>query len=210
MTVDVCVVLDRCTDRSEDVVARFPGVRRYRVTFGRVGAARDFGIRSALVTSQRSAQLGSTWVLCTDADSAVPPDWLTTHAELAGAGADMVLGTVIPDPNELSLAMLVRWAREHSNADGHGHVYGANFGLTADMYGIVGGFDNVPAHEDALLAAAARGRGANVVATSRSPVLTSARRTGRAPGGFAHYLHTLEHRSVRAEHSQPDSTASAV
>jgi hypothetical protein len=54
-----------------------------------VGAARAAGVRAAL------AELGADlWLACTDADSEVPPDWLTRQLAHVRLGAEVVIGTV--------------------------------------------------------------------------------------------------------------------
>ena len=135
-----------------------------------------------------------SWLACTDADSAVPADWLITHFEHALAGTELLLGLVRPDPAELSVGLLESWKLAHRLADGHPHVHGANFGISADMYKRAGGFADVAVHEDVLLATRVRELGGRVVSTSSSPVLTSARLSGRAPSGMAEYLTALSDR----------------
>jgi glycosyltransferase involved in cell wall biosynthesis len=193
----VIVVLDRCTDGSAGVLRDWPGVEVVHSDHGRVGAARALGARSAL----RAGDDGPTpsWVACTDADSAVPVDWLITHLAHAMTGTDLLLGMVQPDPAELESDLLRRWNRAHHLADGHSHVHGANLGINADMYLRAGGFADVAAHEDVLLVNRVRSLGGRVVSTAKSPVLTSARTSGRAPAGMAGYLADLAQRSESAD-----------
>ena len=132
-----------------------------------------------------------SWLSCTDADSAVPADWLVTQFEHALAGTELLLGLVRPDPAELGADLLDSWNQAHRLTDGHPHVHGANLGISAEMYARTGGFADVAAHEDVLLAARVRELGGRVVSTASSPVLTSARLSGRAPTGMAHYLVAL-------------------
>src|SRR6478609_7131631 len=94
------------------------------------------------------------WIGSTDADSAVPPDWLLTQLRYADEGVDLVLGTVRPDPAELPDPVVRRWLNRHDLADGHPHVHAANLGVRADIYRAVGGFAGVDVHEDVFLAAA--------------------------------------------------------
>ncbi len=100
----------------------------------------------------------------------------------------MLLGLVRPDPAELGADLLGAWNQAHRLTDGHPHVHGANLGISADMYARSGGFPDVAAHEDVLLATRVRELGGTVVSTASSPVLTSARLFGRAPTGMAQYL----------------------
>ena len=134
----------------------------------------------------------SLWVASTDADSVVPPHWLTAQVGWAAEGIGLVVGTVVPRPGDLSPATLSAWHQRHSTADGHDHVHGANLGFRLDAYRAVGGFPPLHTHEDVRLVAAMAGAAVPTVATGAVPVVTSGRRTGRAPGGFAHYLAELD------------------
>jgi glycosyltransferase involved in cell wall biosynthesis len=190
VTVAVVVVLDRCTDGTADVLRRFPGVRAVTSTAGMVGAARRSGIAAAL--ADPAAIAAHTWVATTDADSVVPSDWLCRHLDIAHAGADLMLGTVVPDPAELDERALAAWTTQHPQVDGHPYVHGANLGVRADTYLRAGGFAEVREHEDVLLTAAVRALGGVVVSPAGGPVRTSARTVGRTPGGFAEYLGALQ------------------
>jgi glycosyltransferase involved in cell wall biosynthesis len=182
----VTVVLDGCDDGTEEIVARFPEVDVLTVDVRCVGAARARGVEHARRgTSYRSE---ASWVACTDADSVVPPHWLTTQLELAARGADLVLGTVEPETALLSPKVYQRWLRHHHLDEGHPHVHGANLGVRLSAYDCVGGFRPIRVGEDVDLVHRLQHVGAHVVRTSRHRVLTSARRRGRAPAGFASYL----------------------
>ena len=71
--VTVVVVLDACTDRSEDAIAR--PVRALSVSGRNVGAARAAGFAAAAPRSD-----ARTWLATTDADSVVPTTWLADQA----------------------------------------------------------------------------------------------------------------------------------
>lgn len=185
-TVDVVVVLDACRDASADVVARFGSVRVLETAAGDVGAARAAGVRSALAVRPVAAE--RTWLTCTDADSAVEPDWLLEHVRLADAGADVVVGTVHPDPADLTASQWDTWRATHEPGRPNGHVHGANLGVRASSYLAAGGFAPAPEHEDVDLVARLRATGARVVASDAVDVLTSGRAVGRTPGGYAGHL----------------------
>ncbi|MEP6980740.1 MAG: glycosyltransferase [Nakamurella sp.] len=192
VAVQVTVVLDRCTDRSAAAVLAHTGVRGVLSSAGMVGAARRLGVRQAL--AENMIHPDRTWIACTDADSLVPSQWLLRHVEIADRGADLLLGTVIPDPSELSDTAFDEWLELNPQHDGHPYVHGANLGVRATAYLDAGGFPSVSEHEDVLLATAVRAISDRVVSSAGCPVLTSARVHGRTPGGFAGYLAALQHR----------------
>ncbi len=197
--VSVVLVLDRCTDASAAAAARHPLLQTLAVTAGSVGAARRAGVRHLLgagpgarpgVGGGGIGAAAHTWIATTDADSAVPPNWLTAQLSFARNGAELVLGTVYPD-DALSAASAERWAQGHLLHDGHPHIHGANLGVRADRYLEVGGFASVTADEDVQLVAALRARDVVEVRSAQITVLTSGRLRGRAPDGFAGYLRDL-------------------
>jgi glycosyltransferase involved in cell wall biosynthesis len=190
--VRVIVVVDRSTDRTRQVVRRWAEAETVLSRAGRVGAARAAGVGRLLDSeAARGTPAGRVWIACSDADSVVPPDWLRTQLKHARSGTDMVLGTVRPDPADVSRAVLDAWYRGHVVTDGHPHVHGANLGLRGDSYLAAGGFADIATHEDVLLSRAVRVVGGRVVSTCDSPVITSGRADGRSPGGLADYLRQI-------------------
>ena len=190
--VRIIVVVDDSIDRTEQIARAWAGVEVVHSTAGRVGAARAAGVRHLLATESRAGvPSGAVWIACTDADSAVPVEWLQTHVAHARSGVDLLLGTVRPDPRELAAGVLAAYRLRHLIADGHPHVHGANLGVRADAYLAAGSFPDVACHEDVLLSQAVRDGGGRVLSTGDSPVLTSGRSHGRAPDGLAHYLREL-------------------
>lgn len=197
--VDVYVVLDACTDRTPEVVARLaPAYGTHIVTSNArcVGAARGQGVRSALAQLPPAARPAQLWLANTDADSEVPADWLTTMVTLADRGAQLVLGTVLPG-KDLPRALRLSWLGAHQQHDDHPHVHGANIGIRADTYLDLGGWSALHQDEDVELTDRAGAAGATIVRTGAIPVVTSARLVGRAPGGFSSYLrHLRDHQTI--------------
>jgi glycosyltransferase involved in cell wall biosynthesis len=194
--VDVWVVLDGCTDRSAEVVARRADVHSLAVSCRSVGQARDLGVRQAL-SLVPAPDLTTTWLAHTDADSVVPEQWLAHQLDLADRGADLVLGTVTPHGGAAAPATLAAWHDAYADPlqteGGHGHVHGANLGIRASTYLAAGGFPHRPAHEDRALARrVATLPGTVSLATIGAPVLTSDRLLGRAPSGVSRDLRRLE------------------
>lgn len=188
----IVVVLDRCTDRSRAVVDDWPTVEPLSCEFGNVGAARAAGVDYLIGTSScPSRRKVPDWIACTDADSAVPSDWLQHQLSHARADTDLLLGMVRPDSSEMTPGGSLRWLAAHQPVHGHPHVHGANLGIRTRMYRRAGGFPALAEHEDVALAERVRTIGGRVVSTASSPVLTSARTRGRTPGGMAGYLAAL-------------------
>ncbi|WP_394524554.1 glycosyltransferase [Paenarthrobacter nicotinovorans] len=188
------VVLDSCTDRSAEITAAYvAGDARFsliEVALRSTGASRGFGFRSALAACH-PINAGDLWLANTDADSVVPENWLVRQVELADNGADAILGSVEPDPDDVDPAVLRRWLELHPFRENHQHIYGANFGVRGSAYLAVGGFPMLRAHEDRVLVERLRSREFQVVATDSIRVLTSGRTHARAPEGFAAYLRAL-------------------
>lgn len=188
--VRLTFVLDDCHDRTPEIVrARaMPVPLEVVETDARsVGVARALGTSAAL--GGTDAPLDAVWLAHTDADSCVPPGWLVDQVTLADGGADVVVGTVRPDPADLSDGQLRAWACTRVPGRPNGHVHGANLGMRASAYVAAGGFAPEPLHEDVHLAERLRtAPGVVVVASDVVDVLTSGRPVGRAPGGYARYL----------------------
>lgn len=173
--VRIVVVLDACTDASLEVARRFD-VSVVEVDARNVGFARAAGCRHALAA-------GARWLAFTDADSVVDPGWLAAQLSLA---ADVVCGTVtVDDWSEHPPSVRARHLRDYVDACGHGHIHGANLGITREAYLALGGFPPRTSDEDVALVEAANAQGLLVAWSALPRVITSARRIGRAPRGFA-------------------------
>lgn len=183
----VLVVLDSCTDGTAAVVAGRRGVTAVPVAVGQVGAARSAGVEAAAGWAG-GADPARVWIASTDADTVVPPHWLTAQVGLAADGHALVVGTVLPDPRDLTDLEHALWLERHALGDGHEHVHGANLGFTLAAYRAVGGFPHLPVHEDVELVRALRRSGVPWIAVGGLAAVTSGRRSARAPHGFAAYL----------------------
>ena len=190
--VQTVVVLDACTDHSAAVVSTYPWVRPVVTGSGRVGAARAIGVATGLRASASAP--GRTWVANTDADSRVPPDWLTHQLDLAHTGVDVFCGLVDPDIGECGPAIYSAWVSDYQRRTGHPHIHGTSLGIRGDAYLACGGFDpDSGAQEDVQLVDVARKLGLNVAASPHAAVTTSGRTQGRVLGeSFARYLTTCD------------------
>jgi glycosyltransferase involved in cell wall biosynthesis len=183
------VVLDSCTDSTAARVAAHPGVETLVVSEASVGAARRAGVDWVL--SSLGMAPSRVWLAHTDADSVPPTGWLSYMVAAARGGADLILGTVVPDVADSKL--LQAWRALHPVRTGHPHVHGANLGVRASVYLAAGGFPPVNTGEDVALAARASALvPGSTVRTTAIAVRTSGRRVGRAPLGFAGYLDGLD------------------
>lgn len=202
--VRTVLVLDRCQDGTAAIARQFAGVTVIRTVPGQhgVGAARAAGVAELL----RPGQQAPTWLATTDADSAVPADWLTRQLSHAHAGADVVIGTVrVADWAHRDQSLRQRYLAAyghsggagHNGGDGHprgrahSHMHGANLSFRASAYESVGGFEAVATDEDVRIIRRFEAAGRVLVWAADLPVVTSARQVGRAPAGFADYLSQL-------------------
>lgn len=188
--VQTVVVLDACTDGSEQVTRAAARIDALRLRVLQLDA-RNVGLARATGCTALLDHVG--WLATTDADSVVPADWLAVQLALAAAGADAVTGTVRVDgwddqPTAVRTAFELTYG---TPPDGHPHAHGANLGVRAAAYRAVGGFRSLPLAEDQSLVDALLAGGHRVHATGAIPVRTSARRTSRTSGGFADHLRDL-------------------
>ncbi|MGH3155303.1 MAG: glycosyltransferase [Streptosporangiaceae bacterium] len=195
IAVRTVVVLDGCRDRTAMIAAASRDVQTVAIAAGSAGAARRAGVSAALADAGRPSEL---WLANTDADSQVPVNWLTGMLAEARLGAHLVLGTVIPGP-DLGAPARSEWLRRHHLREGHPHVHGANLGIRGDAYLGLGGWPTLVTGEDAELARrAARTGHLRISRTASIPVVTSVRSDGRAPHGFASYLHGISPATAEA------------
>jgi glycosyltransferase involved in cell wall biosynthesis len=204
VAVRIVAVLDTCTDgtghRVERAMSRLPKGRdidlvAVEVAHTNVGMARAAGCATALGLLA-GIDIGDAWLATTDADSIVPPNWLAHQVQLHRAGRHAWAGTVeVADWGEHGPEVIHRHSRLYQRDDlpggHHGHAHGANLGVSAHAYCHCGGFSEVACGEDRALLQALAKAGLPALATSAMPVLTSARRDPRAPGGFGDTLRHL-------------------
>lgn len=180
--VRVFVALDRCTDDTGRI-AEALGAHVVGVAVGNVGEARAAAADAAIAQ-------GARWLATTDADTTVPPDWLS--AQLA-YGCDAFCGiVVVADWQDYSEDVQIAFVGCEQPSDGHPYVHGANMGLSTEAYRQAGGFQSLAVSEDVALISAIERSGARIARKPTPVVTTSARRDARACGGFGDYLLKLE------------------
>jgi glycosyltransferase involved in cell wall biosynthesis len=189
--VHVVVVADACTDQTARL-ARAGGAAVLDIQARSVGAARAAGVEEVL---RRTGPLdpASVWLATTDADTLVPPCWLTRQLRYAEGGWDAVVGTItVTDWRQFPAGLPPLFARHYDTAGPtHPHVHGANLGFSAAAYLAAGGFGPTRTAEDHALVSALAIAGRQVLRTTTVSVVTSARRRARAPHGFSHLLAAL-------------------
>lgn len=198
LPVSLTVVFDRCTDTSEKQVEDVRGycaeleIRTLSGYFAHIGAVRNAGVADATTWGAASGTaLERHWTAHTDADSLVPPQWLSYQRDDADAGHDLVIGTVTPDEAPDSETVRL-WSARHTLDEGHTSVHGGNLGVRLDRLLAVGGFAGIAVGEDVATVRLLKDIGVPWTATDRGRVLTSARRTSRVSGGFADYLRDMD------------------
>ena len=192
VSTHIVVAADRSCDGTARIARKKLLPARGRVVeinAGSVGVARAMATSAALAAYR--GELRECWLANTDADCAVPEDWLLDQLALAKAGVEAVTGIVDVDHFGDHDAAVERRFRESYviHADGtHPHVHGANLGVRADAYLRAGGWNPLTTAEDHDLWNRLGALGCERVALGRLKVTTSGRRVGRAPHGFADAL----------------------
>ncbi len=187
----IVLAADSCTDRTAAVARELLGAAGtvVRSEAGSVGAARALAARTAL--ARALALPTHCWLANTDADCIVPPDWLTLQLRFAGRGWRAIAGIIDVDHfAEHDPVVEERFRRTtpiHSDGT-HPHVHGANLGVRADAYLQCGGWPALVTAEDHDLWGRLHAHRHPRLSDARLCVLTSGRRLGRAPLGFADAL----------------------
>lgn len=163
--------------------------------------------RLALDIAARQAPHGV--VMTTDADAVPADDWVEQNLRAIQAGAHLVGGRVVGDPEEerrLGHGFLRR-ARTHARYQAlcdelaslidpiahdpwprhHDHI-GASIAVRSDVYRVVGGMEPLPFREDLAFVSKARAAGFRLRHAPEVAVTVSARTRGRARGGMADCL----------------------
>lgn len=190
-TSDVVVAVDSSTDRTGEIAVDELQVFGTVVCTdaGSVGSARAIATEVALRRYQGSRC--RCWLANTDADCVAPEGWLNEQLLLAANGAEVVAGTVDVDTFDEHLPVVKDRFRATYPIwpDGtHPHVHGANLGFRADVYLRAGGWNELLTGEDHDLWKRLSNVGARKLSVSHVEILTSGRRVGRAPHGFAEAL----------------------
>ncbi len=191
--VQVFVTLDACADDSERIAAAFGA---------QIGSCHERDVGAARTSAaMRAIDAGARWLASTDADSEVPPDWLS--AQLAWR-AEAVCGIVhVRDWAARDPRLRAAYDQHYQARDDHRHVHGANLGVSARAYRHAGGFMAGAGGEDVSLVRRLQARQVRIAWVARPCVVTSARHSHRCPNGFAATLDRLEARLWEAACGRP-------
>jgi glycosyltransferase involved in cell wall biosynthesis len=187
----IVLVSDCSTDRTAEIAYRLIGRRGsvLHTRAGTVGTARALAASYAIENA--TTPLSGVWLANTDADCIVPPSWLSEQIDFAASGIEAVAGIVGVDSfEEHGTAVPARFRTSYSiYPDGtHPHIHGANLGVRADRYLDIGGWADLKTAEDHDLWGRLRRTGVRLFSSAQLQVVTSGRRVGRAPSGFADAL----------------------
>lgn len=191
--VRIVLVLDECTDTTAATAAPLLslGDRLVQISDANVGTARRAGFAVALLLA-RQIPIDNVWFCSTDADSTVGPDWLARQVRWRALGFDGVAGTVRVDSWSQHSSRVRSRYQSHmaglGTGPGHPHVHGASLGFSASAYTAVGGMPTIETGEDRAIWGVIGQSGYRLVAVDDLIVVTSGRRVGRAPDGFAALL----------------------
>jgi glycosyltransferase involved in cell wall biosynthesis len=191
VTSDVVIAVDRSTDDTrriaEDLI-RHEGVV-VETNAGSVGSSRALAAEIAL--GRYRGPRDRCWLANTDADCEVPADWLIQQLSIAESGCAAVAGIIDVDSfveHEASVPQLFRVTYLIHTDGTHPHVHGANLGVRADAYLESGGWRNLLTAEDHDLWQRLHHCKHRRSSNASLRVVTSGRRIGRAPHGFADAL----------------------
>ncbi len=190
-TVDVVLAVDSSQDNTVQIGRAFLKNKGIVIELNdqQVGNARSKAAEIALL--RYTGQLDRCWFANTDADCELPPDWLLQQLQAANKGIQAIAGIVDVDTfEEHDDGVASRFKETYLiNKDGtHPHVHGANMGVRADTYLLAGGWSNLKTEEDHDLWNRMRAIQCKMKSDASLRVITSGRRIGRAPHGFAEAL----------------------
>lgn len=212
----VVVVLNNCTDGSLDVVdaasRRHAALDISTINVAFAAAEAHVGTARRLALETAFAKVGwspSAVLITTDADARPAADWVEETLRAIAAGADLVGGHIVGDPEEEALlgeaflrlaAKHLEYATladqlaslvdpiDHDPLPRHFDHTGASLAVRGAVYAAVGGLPAVPFREDLAFVSRVRAAGYRVRHAPDVRVQVSARLNGRAPGGMSDCL----------------------
>jgi hypothetical protein len=227
----VVLLLNNCRDATAEIARDFSQRLPYQLRIlsvelpaqqAHAGGARRFAMDAA-ADWVLEAKKPDGYLLTTDADTRVAPDWIVRQHSAFARGADVVAGMVYDDPAEVRrlpakrrrrgrLEARYTWllteieARLDPDPDDpwprHTMAPGASLGVRLSWYRRVGGVPMLACGEDRALVSRLTAAGARVRHCLQTRVITSCRLEGRAAGGAAD--------TMRQRIAEPESFCDAV
>lgn len=218
----LALFFDNCTDDSAAIVEQLAPALPFPIVADRcdAGAPPNAGIARGRAMALALSIAPGGVLMTTDADSRPAPDWVT--ANLAGlARADMVAGRILHRAGSaapLQGRLEAYFDRLHAvrrqldpvpweAATTHHWTSAASMAMRSAVYRSAGGFPPLAHGEDGALADAAARLGFTLRRDAAVCVSTSARRIGRATGGFAAHLAALDEADQPPAVSHPEDEA---
>ena len=216
------LLLNNCTDGTRMVVAGLAPALPFPVhaLTRRLGRDRANAGTARRLAMQAAARLAhpAGFLLSTDADTVLPPDWIEANLAALHQGVDAVAGRAVIDPiDELALPAhmvadeervqllttlldQIDWLIDPDPVDPwprHTENSGASIGVSLRAYHRVGGIPAMKLGEDRAFFEALRREDARIRHAPGITVTVSGRLHGRAKGGMAD--------TMRRRMSQPDT-----
>lgn len=196
--IDLICCVDSSSDNTLQIARTIIGSQGVvlEIHEGNVGFARKYAAEKAL--NRYKGSLETCWLANTDADCEVPPEWLANHILWANQGIHALAGIVKVDSyseHEPQVPELFQNQYIIHEDDSHPHIHGANLGIRADVYQQIGGWNPLLTAEDHDLWNRLKTLNLNLKSHADCFVITSGRKQGRAPYGFAEKLSSFNGRN---------------
>jgi cellulose synthase/poly-beta-1,6-N-acetylglucosamine synthase-like glycosyltransferase len=191
VTSDVVVGVDSSSDRTCEIAEGILFGYGIAVTTQACAVGRVRSLAAETALQRYAGPLHRCWLANTDADCCVPETWLVDQLTAASRGVEAIAGTIDVDSfceHRPGVGLHFRGTYSIHPDGSHPHVHGANFGVRADAYRKAGGWSCLECGEDHDLWNRLAKTGTHRLSSSAITVLTSGRRIGRAPNGFADTL----------------------
>jgi hypothetical protein len=208
--VTILLLLNNCTDGTEEVVRQIAPLAPYRTEMHIVELTPDYAnagwARRLSMDAAADIVAPGGVILTTDADTIVDEDWIEQNRREISSGLDAVAGYVMADPMELmelpetilergrmewQYQQLVAELQSRSDPEAHdpwprhNQNCGASAAVTLDAYRRIGGLPPIPVGEDRALFEMIRRIDGKIRHSLDVHVVTSARTDGRAMGGLS-------------------------
>jgi len=187
-SVDIVLAVNGSSDHTFKIGKAILGAQGTVLNISKANVGNARKTAATAILRRYNGLLSHCWLANTDADCEVPLNWLQHQLIRADTGLQGIAGIVRVDSfSEHELATSSKFLTSYTiNPDGtHPHVHGANFGIRADAYVQVGGWNELTTAEDHDLWNRMAAANIPKISDANLFVYTSGRKEGRAPHGFA-------------------------